>query len=331
MGEQVGDRGSGLAYGVGAGPGAGPSDHGGVTEVTQSAGSAMKVVWTRGAGCSELAQLLSDEVPPRISGDLVEGCIDQRADLLVSRRLPGSFDLVNVAVPMDFVPENVTRVVSAVAGGPHSFLAAETAARIGRKLGVEAEMISAVRPGDDPADAEELLDRIGLAVPEIGGRVVAVEGISELVEQLDEGTLLVLGAPGGSWLQRSRFGPGARLKSRAPAGAIIVRSVPDRVFRWMGEPVFVSPLRNADDTLLLHQEKVLAVADEGMLVGLVRRENLERVGNSAVESVMEEALSAKVDETIAEAMELEPTFGRDPIPVTDHDERLVGGLSLPVV
>ena len=46
--------------------------------------------------------------------------------------------------------------------------------------------------------------------------------------------------------------------------------------------------------------------------------------------LMEEALSAKVDETIAEAMVLEPTFGRDPIPVTDHDEHLVGGLSLPV-
>jgi hypothetical protein len=291
----------------------------------------MRVVWTRGAGCSELAELLSDGVPNRVSGDLVEGCIDQRADLLVSRRLPGSFDLVNVAVPLDFVPENVTRVVSAVAGGPHSFLAADTAVRIGRRLGVEAEMISAVRPGDDPSEAEELLERIGLLLPEMGGRVVAVEGIAELVEQLDAGALMVLGAPGGSWLQRSRFGPGARLRSKAPAGTIMVRSAPDRVFRWMGDPVFVSPLRLADDTLLLHPEKVLAVADEGLLIGLVRRESLEGAGASAVGSVMEEAMSAKVDETIAEAMQLEPTFGRDPIPVTDHDEHLVGGLSLPVV
>jgi hypothetical protein len=225
----------------------------------------------------------------------------------------------------------VTGVVSAVAGGPHSFLAAETASRIGRRLGVEAEMISAVRPGVDSAEAEELLVHIGLSLPEMGGRVVAVEGIAELVEQLDEGSLLVLGAPGGSWLQRSRFGPGARLRSKAPAGAIMVRSAPDRVFRWMGDPVFVSPMRLADDTLLLHPQKVLAVADEGMLIGLVRRESLETAGTSAVGSVMEAALSTKVDETIAEAMQLEPTFGRDPIPVTDHDEHLVGGLSLPVV
>jgi hypothetical protein len=291
----------------------------------------MRVVWTRGNGCSELAELLSDVTPDRISGDLVEQCISQRADLLVSRRLPGSFDLVNVAVPLDFEPENVTGVVSAVAGGPHSFLAAETASRIGRRLGVEAEMISAVRPGMDPGEAEELLVHIGLSLPEMGGRVVEVEGIAELVEQVDEGSLLVMGAPGGSWLQRSRFGPGARLRSKARAGAIMVRSAPDRVFRWMGDPVFVSPLRLADDTLLLHPQNVLAVADEGMLIGLVRRESLETAGTSAVGSVMEAALSTKVDETIAEAMQLEPTFGRDPIPVTDHDEHLVGGLSLPVI
>ena len=140
---------------------------------------------------------------------------------------------------------------------------------------------------------------------------------------------MVFGAPGGSWLQRSMLGPGARLRSKAPAGAIMVRSAPDRVFRWMGEPVFVGPLRQADDTLRMHEESVLAVADEGVLIGLVRRERLEGAGDSPVGSLMEDALSAKVDETIAEAMVLEPTFGRDPIPVTDHDEHLVGGLSLP--
>ena len=45
---------------------------------------------------------------------------------------------------------------------------------------------------------------------------------------------------------------------------------------------------------------------------------------------MEEAVSVRFDETIEEAWELEPDFGSDPIPVTDHDEHLVGGLSLPV-
>jgi hypothetical protein len=108
----------------------------------------------------------------------------------------------------------------------------------------------------------------------------------------------------------------------------VVRKAPERVFRWMGEPVYVSPMRQADDTLRIHEERVLAVADSGLLIGLVRRENLAVAGTSAVGLLMEEAMSAKVDETIDEARELEPTFGDDPIPVTDHDEHLVGGLSL---
>jgi CBS-domain-containing membrane protein len=110
---------------------------------------------------------------------------------------------------------------------------------------------------------------------------------------------------------------------------VIVRSAPDRVFRFMGDPVYVAPLRHADDTLRLHEENTLAVADEGRLIGLVRREGLIKAGADPVASVMEEALSVRLDETLVEARVLEPTFGRDPIPVTDHDEYLVGGLSLP--
>ena len=287
-----------------------------------------RVVWTRGKGCAELADLLGDGESNRITGDLAEECISLRGDILVTRRLPSSFDLVDVAVPLDFVSGNVTKVVSAVGGGPHSALAAQTAATLGRRLGVEAEMVSATTPGDDPSNAMEVIDRLGLSVDEIGGRVIEVSGIAELVETVDEGSLLVLGAPGGSWFKRAMFGPGARLRSKARAGTVVVRKAPERVFRWMGEPVYVSPMRQADDTLRIHEERVLAVADSGLLIGLVRRENLAVAGTSAVGLLMEEAMSAKVDETIDEARELEPTFGNDPIPVTDHDEHLVGGLSL---
>ena len=292
-------------------------------------GSALSVVWTRGKGCSELAGLLGTGEPSRIGGDLVDECVSARADLLVSRRLPGSFELVNVAVPVDFEPENVTKVVSAVAGGPHSALAATTGALLAERLGVEAEMISAARPDDGVEEAEEILERIGLEVPSMSGRVVEVEGVAELLADLEEGSLLVIGAPGGSWLQRARFGPGARLRSKAQAGAVIVRSAPDRVFQHMGEPVFVGPLRQANDTLRIHDEGVLAVADEGLLVGLVRREHLVSAGDAVVGSLMEQAVSAKVDETVNDARVHEETFGEDPIPVTDHEEHLVGALSLP--
>lgn len=290
----------------------------------------LDVVWTRGKGCSELAVLLGGDGAGRIKGNLEEACIDTRADLLVSRRMPGNFDLVSVAVPVDFQPEKVTSVAAAVGGGPHSLLAAETAESIGSALGVPFEMVSAAGPEDDPGEAGVLLDQLQAEVPEIRSRVVEVDGVTELAESLDDGALLVLGAPGGTWLQRNMFGPGARLRRTANAGAVVVRSAPDRVFRFMGDPVYVAPLRQADDTLRIHKEATLAVADEGILVGLVRRQRLTEAGSHPVGSVMEEAISVRVDETLAEAKELTPTFGEDPIPVTDHDEHLVGGLSLPV-
>ena len=293
-------------------------------------GDDLAIVWTRGKGCAELADLLADGEPSRIAGDLAEECITVRADLLVSRRLPGNFDLVSVAVPVDFQPEKVTSVVATVAGGPHSLLAAETAAQLGKSLGVEAEMVSASSADDDPGSAGEVLDQIGSSLPGLKRRVVEVDGVSELVDILDDGALLVLGAPGGSWFQRSMFGPGARLRRTAQAGSVVVRSAPDRVFRFMGEPVYVAPLRQADDTLLIHAEQTLAVADAGRLVGLVRRDRLAAAGESRVGDLMDEAISVRVDETMTSAWELEPTFGADPIPVTDYEEHLVGGLSLPV-
>lgn len=291
----------------------------------------LKVVWTRGKGCHELAEALGGDQADHVKGDVSESCIDERADVLVSKKLPSGFDLVNVAVPVDFDPERVSKIVATVAGGPHSLLAAETAAALGARLGVEAEMLSAANSQEEIGAATEILDQVGAHMPMMGRRVVVVDGVSELVDNLDEGALLVLGAPGGSWINRSRTGPGARLRRTAQAGAVIVRSAPDRVFRFMGDPVYVSPLRLADDTLRFHDENTLAVADAGRLVGLVRREGLMKAGDRPVSSVMEEAMSVKVDETILQARELEPTFGADPIPVTDHDEHLVGGLSLPSV
>jgi hypothetical protein len=289
----------------------------------------LKVVWTRGKGCSELAEALEGGPAERLQGDAAKGCIDQRADVLVSKKLPSGFDLVNVAVPVQFEPENVKRVVATVAGGPHSALVAQTASSLAASLGVPAEMISAASTEEGMSAAEEILEQLGMDFPNLGRQVVLVKEISDLSEGLEEGTLVVMGAPGGSWLSRSRTGPGARLRRTAQAGAVVVRSAPDRVFRFMGDPVYVAPLRHADDTLRIHSESTLAVADEGRLIGLVRREGLLRAGGDPVASVMEDAISVRVDETILQARALEPTFGPDPIPVTDDEEYLVGGLSLP--
>ena len=294
-----------------------------------SSQDSLRVAYTRGKGCLDLAEALGG-VGGRVGGDLSQACIDQKAELLVAKRLPSNFDLVNVAVPIDFEVEKVRRVVATVGGGPHSILAAETAARVARHLGVEAEMLSAASEGDDLASKHGSLSDIEAAVGGIAGRVVLVDGIDELVADLDEGTLLVLGAPGGSWLNRSRTGPGARLKRTAQAGVIVVRSAPDRVYQHMGEPVYVAPLRHADDTLRMHDENTIAVAESGRLIGLVRRDRLVRAGSDTVATVMEDAQSVRVDQTLTSAWDLEPDFRPDPIPVTDDQENLVGGLSLPV-
>lgn len=267
---------------------------------------------------------------PRIQGDAPTACIEQRADLLVSRRLPSSFDLVDVAVPLDLDPHRVEAVVAAVAGGPHSVLAAQVAKNLGRALGVPASMVSAYPPDGEAADAVGVVEEIYPQVSDIAYRTLPAADMAELVAELPEGALLVFGAPGGSWFQRRLFGPGARLRSRAPAGAVVVQSAPERVFQVMGDPVFVGPLLHVGDTLRIHKEGTLAVADGGRLVGLVRRERLEGLGSDApVSKAMEDPVSIGHAEPVAAAVPLRPIFGPDPIPVIDDDEYLVGGLAPP--
>lgn len=290
----------------------------------------LRAVWTRGKGCRELAELLAGMDAPRIQGDPAEACVEARADLLVSRRLPSTFDLVDLAVPLDVDPDGVGMVVAAVAGGPHSLLAAQVARRLGLALGVPSSMVSAYPAGGDPAPAEEAIKEIFPVVPDIEYTTMAASDMGELIDNLPERSLLVFGAPGGSWFQRRLFGPGARLRSNAPAGAVVVQSAPRRVFQLMGEPVFVAPLLQAQDTLRVRPESTLAVADAGRLVGLVRRSRLVDLNPSTpVAEAMEDPVSIGQVEPIEAARALQSVFGSDPIPVVDDDYHLVGGLVLP--
>jgi CBS domain-containing protein len=155
--------------------------------------------------------------------------------------------------------------------------------------------------------------------------------MAHLVQQLPAHSLLVLGAAGGALFQRIRFGPGARLRASAETGALVVRAAPTRVFQQVVEPVFVSPFRQVGDTLRVHPEEALAVVDNGVLVGLVRRAELLGAEASAqVGSVMEEPLSVRIDDPLEAADELRSLFGGAHIPVTNGNDRLVGGL-LPVL
>lgn len=284
------------------------------------------VLWTRGKGCAELAALLSAPEPVRVQGDLEQECVRHRAELLVSRRLPHT-DLTSVAVPVDFTADGVGSVVAAVAGGPHSPLAARVARRLGRTMGLHASMVCAHRDDDGRAEAVSLIETLYVEVPGLEYRLIEADGPSALVDQIPDDALLVLGAPGGNWFQRTMFGSGARLRQAAPAGAVIVRQAPPRVFQRMGEPVFVGPLREATDILRIHREPVLAVVDSAKLVGIVRREALEIADPGVpVSELMEEPVWIPADATVAEAVEIAGSFDGS-VPVVDESGRVVGGFT----
>ncbi|MPZ51262.1 MAG: hypothetical protein GEU79_00755 [Acidimicrobiia bacterium] len=287
-----------------------------------------RVVYSRGAGCAELAEILAGDQALKASGDLAEDCRNHRADLHVARKLTG-FDLVSTAVPTNFEPDSVESVVATVAGGPHSVLAAEIAAILGERLAVPAKIISIHRTGDDLEAAKNAIAVTSEAVPQLETSVVEIDKIRRIGEVLEGESLLVFGAPGGSFLTRQIFGAGARLRSGSPGGKVLVRRAPPRVFQHMDSPVFVGALREASDALALHPEDVLAVADDSRLVGVVRRSDLASAPpGTTVESVMGEPIAASVDDAIDDLFENGSWVGENPLPVIDDQGNLVGSLVL---
>jgi CBS domain-containing protein len=97
----------------------------------------------------------------------------------------------------------------------------------------------------------------------------------------------------------------------------------------MAEPVFVGPLHHAGDTLRLHQQSLMAVVENGILVGVVRRVALERADKGvAVADLMEKPVAVSWDATLEEFGLLAQGIEGNPVPVTDPEGRLVGALGL---
>lgn len=285
------------------------------------------VVWTRGRGCADLAKALGEGSPRRVQGDLTEACVSSRADLLVIRKLPTSFQLVSVAVPVDLEPGAVGRVVAAVSGGPHSPLAARVAARIAAVLEVRAELVCAYRGDGERAEAERAVHEVAATVPGLPARLVEGKVAQGIIDGLPDDALLVLGAPGGFWLQRVLFGTGARLRSRAPGGAVVVRHAPDRVYQKMEEPQFVGCHLSAAEALRVTGLDAVPVVDAGELVGLVRKRALLEAGDGVrVEEVMEAPVAVQLTDSVAEVASAAAVMDGDPVPVVDRDGNLVGSI-----
>jgi CBS domain-containing protein len=291
---------------------------------TRSTMTGWSVVWTRGDGCAELATALAAGEPRLADSDLRAACVRARADLLVARRLT-SFDLVGTVVPIGFDAESVGSVVAAVGGGPHSVLAARVTERLAAVLGVDGSLVSASAGSGGDAPAERALAGLAHVVSGLPGRVVHVESARALVDELPSDALLVVGAPGGSWLQRQFFGPGKQLIVGAPGGALVVRSAPERCFQRMSDPDPIGARMLVGDVLRLMAGPVAPVVDDGVLVGIVRRADIEGVDpGSPVLPHVEDPVFVSIDDPVESAAELMEFLDHGPVPVVDAEGRLVG-------
>jgi CBS domain-containing protein len=196
---------------------------------------------------------------------------------------------------------------------------------VAHRLGVGVTVASAFFQDENKSEAEAAVDRFAEEIPGAERLIIAAEDPQAFVSQLPARSLLILGAPGGSFLSRTFFGPGARLRAAAAAGAVMVRYAGPRVFHLMEEPVFVSPLHHAGDILRLHDAPVLAVVENGSLVGTVRRGSLMSAEPSTpVGDLMESPHSVRIDEILPEAGSLDD----DSVAVTDGKGRMLGTLRL---
>ena len=197
-------------------------------------------------------------------------------------------------------------------------------------MGVKSLMVCAYKDDETQAEALSWVERLYDEVPGIEYRVIEASDADGIIDQLPERSALVIGAPGGSWLQRTFFGQGARLRKGAAAGVMVVHAVPERVFQAMSDPTFVGGLREVGDILRIHDERIFAVADRAVLIGVVERDVLEASDPMAlVRDVMSEPVSVAVDAPIEDAAALVDRFGSEPIPVTDEAGHLVGSISFP--
>lgn len=287
---------------------------------------ASRVAWTRGPACFELAEALSDGEPIGATDDLKRACIANGVELLVTKKFT-SFDLVPTVVPHELDLGTIKAVTAAVADGPHSPLAVDVAARVGQSLGVPVSIATAYHSNEDRTVAEERLDRLQPAEFEVERVAVPSDSALAIVDALSTDTLLVIGAPGGSWFQRQLFGPGHKLAVAAPAGAVLVKSQPRRSYMEAEDAtgVALSLHLSTDDGRRIMTDSVAPVVDEGKLVGMLRRRTLEAAVDAAiVADVMEPPVSVSAEEPLDNAADLAEFLDGGPVPVTGDNETLLG-------
>ena len=260
----------------------------------------------------------------RAAGDLTDGAVDHRAGLLVSRRF-SSFDVIPTAVPFDVDLAKADSVAALVSGGPHSEFATTLARHVADALSVPARVECAYESDGEQFEALNLVEQLVLAVPGIEAGIVQASSASEVISKLGDATLLVVGAPGGSFLQRQFFGPGARLIAKSSIGAIGVQAAPRRAFLAMNEPEYVSPYMGAGDAARLMPGGLIAVVEDGVLIGSVTGTALVMAGDGPrVLDCMREPISIDRLTPVDDALEELLSLGVPSLPVVDGSMKLIG-------
>ena len=256
--------------------------------------------------------------------DVAESCIRARATLLVSKHLtsPG---LCNLAVPHGFSPAATRSIVAAVGSGPHSRLAATLAYALAQQLGVPVRAVYGHHDSGERSRALEILNGITAHLPGIAVEPIQALSPAAMVSALPIGTLLVVGAPGGSWFQRQFFGPGARIRAKAPSGTIVVKHAPARVYQIMQSATAFGPHMRVADALQLTNTQHLIVAQEGRLLGLVSKSALaEARPDLELHDIMESPVFLSPEEDLDHSAELINHHRGSAIPVVDSRDRIIG-------
>jgi CBS domain-containing protein len=287
------------------------------------------VLHTRGAGVRRIAELLATGTPHRIRGDLHTAAAETGADLLVARHLTSSALLPQV-VPHHVDASKVTSVVGAIGTGPHGAAVAAVSARLASVLDVPGRLVAASSSaGHDPA-AAAALDRSGSAAPGLDRSVQRVSDVTDVVRAMSPNAVLVLGAPGGSWLQRQFFGPGRKLTVHAPGGVLLLRDAPVRCFQRLDEWRAFGPQMRVADVLGVLTSAAAPIVVQGRVVGIVRRSRLEKAPAGATAgTVMEAPVSIRWDSPVSAAREISERLDNAPVPVVGPDERLIGEIRPP--
>ena len=298
----------------------------------EKAAAELRVGWTRGEGCLPLAELLtSDPIP--VGKQLVATCVEERLDAVVTRGRSPS-DVVSTLTPRSFDAESAERVeevVVAVADGPNSPFAVAIADRVRSALDVPGRMLTVFRSEAEHVAAELRLSSYAGSHPRFSRDALEAPNVKVLLDALSAGSLLVIGAPEGSWFQRQLLGPGPALIGGAPGPSIAVRSAPRRCFHLMRPAAgrAVAPHMAARDALLVTTDPTVPVADGGLLLGIARREALRSASaDASVADVMEDPVAVQTTEPTTAADELSEFLDGGPIPVVGEKSELLGLIDL---